>query len=309
MWTQDHRDPYKVLLQGPHLELIGNKINLLIKTEFPQYEHKVVVSGHMPEMFTENGLPLYTKQLGQSNNQRQKTPMYLTKETYFGSTKKLKKTIEENKATFGVFLNATTKGSPYGTTFTVSAGHSLLSNEQCIEMALGDEEKRHATWQDVVGKVKTDSHLSVAPHNGQPFNIKEVPLLQYRHYIPSQTGNPEHYKDLLWHDKFIADDLALQMEKGELINRGWTGDCLQRHISYTPLDGEPAKPIDIAGMIKIKEPRHLGMLLNVKVSCAGIPGVIRPHITSITKKGNSNSTSAASSFQLAHHIAFDTDQP
>ena len=94
----------------------------------------------------------------------------------------------------------------------------------------------------------------------------------------------------------------LEMTHDQLIQKGWTDDELQAYTECTPVRGGPTRRIRIAGVIKILHPQDIGRLLNVKVVCGGVIGTIRPHSTSIYLKSECR-------WKIAHHIAFDCEQP
>lgn len=81
--------------------------------------------------------------------------------------------------------------------YALSAGHSLLSTEQCLRLVKGDKEENSKVWREIVGDVKTRYRLTVAPHDQPPFEICEVPLINFRYYVPSDNSN------LLWHESFL----------------------------------------------------------------------------------------------------------
>ena len=92
----------------------------------------------------------------------------------------------------------------------------------------------------------------------------------------------------------------LEMTHEQLIQSNWTDEQLRAYTEYAPVRGEPARRIDIAGVIKINDPNDIGRLLNVKVICGGVVGTIRPHNTSVCLEN--------SPWEIAHHIAFDCEQ-
>lgn len=298
MCTQDPRDPYRLLLQGPKLGLIKDEILQLIEEEFSAYRNKVIVSDKSPNMVTAHGLPIYTRHLA---GDRGSSLMYLTKET--ANEDQSSSTTEKKKATCGVYFCATGKGSR-DNIFAVTAGHSLLTHAQCLQIASeGNKQTRKKFWKSLVGETATESHLSLAPNNKKPVNTTGIPFVNYRHHVPGVGSNSEdlgEYDNLLWHEKFMADEFAIQINKEDLKdNLQEFFGRLQRHVAFSSINSDTPQNIKIGGILKIKDPKDLVRLRNVRVSCAGIPGVIRLHSTTI--KG--------APFQMGHHVAFDTEAP
>ena len=84
---------------------------------------------------------------------------------------------ESHHATCGVFLRAISlsKDPQQQTVYALTAGHSLLSNEQCKRLVKGDRDVKKSVWEETVGKIGTAFRLSVAPHGYPPFEICGTP--------------------------------------------------------------------------------------------------------------------------------------
>ena len=264
--------------------------------QYPDFK-EIVISNMEPQQCTDDGLPIYTKYLAPKPEAR--IPFFL-KRRKCTDYQRNKWVIENHSATCGVFLRAVclSKEPVRHTIYALTAAHSLLSREQCNQLASGDsKERKKRIWKDVVGDVKTDSRLSVAPHGYPPFEIRGVPLINFRQYVPTVDSQ------LLWHEKFMADETALEVNQRQLREREWTGDNLQSFSEYTPIRGSPARREDIAGVIKIKNPEDIDLLLGVRVICGGVPGTIKCHPRSVY-----NNDKPCQS-KLAPHVAFCCEQP
>lgn len=277
---------------------VEGRIQKLIEEKFPNYS-KTVISEKEPEFYTDNGLPVYTNHLvGQKFPAR--VPYYLEVQRCTNRRNNMWVTHKLH-ATCGVFLRAEALPKPKagGDTFTMSSYHALFFDNQGEKIADGDEEKTDNVWESIVGETKTRSRLTLRPHNHEGIQIKETPLGNYRQYIPKGA-------DLLWHEKFMADEVVFRTSRKQLLENKWSGQSLQTHVD-TPVDNGVSKPIPIAGIIPIREPRHIGFLLDVKVSCDGIAGIIQPHPTTIQRKDGTQAGNPQ--MVLAHHIAFTAVKP
>ena len=289
-------EPNKLLLQGPGLnQSVEEDVKLLVSEKYPDFK-QIVISDMEPQQVTDDGLPIYTKLL--TRKPKARIPFFLKKQKCTDAQRNMWVT-DRHSATCGVFLRAMSlsKEPARETIYALTAGHSLLSSAQCKQLAYGHDEVK-SIWIDVVDNVKTDFRLSVAPHGYPPFEIREVPLINFRHYVPIDDSQ------LLWHEKFMADETILEVNQRQLRERGWTGDKLQSFLECTPIRGQPTGKVDIAGVMKIKDPKDIGRLLNARVICGGIAGTIRPHPTRINNK-----TDDLCKWKLAHHIAFCCEQP
>ena len=309
-YLQDFCDPARILLQGPNMSKVEGQIKKLIEEKFPQFS-RTVISEKEPEFYTDSDLPVYTNHLaGKGEQPPPRVPYYLNVERCTNMRKNLWKTHKLH-ATCGVFLRAEALPTPKpgGDTFTLSSYHALFFQNQAQKIADGDEANTDEVWESVVGEMKTKARLTVKPHNYPGIRIKETPLGNYRQYIP-KSG------DLLWHEKFMADEVVFRTSRKQLRERNWSGQSLQTHV-YTPVDNGPSVPIPIAGIIPIKDPRHIGLLLGTKVSCGGIAGVIRRHPITIQRKDGAQvegrdhipAHQNKPEMVLAHHFAFSTVEP
>lgn len=298
----DPNNPYKLLLQGPKMGLVAPKIRRLIEEKFPDYS-ETVISEREPPSRTSSGLPIYTKFLV---GEKPVIPFFLKRQTCVDPQRDYWET-ERHHATCGVFATAKCLSGtkPYYTTYALTAGHSILTPTQCKEMVeTNSYMKRRKIWKGVVGEVLTEQRLSIAPFKHPPFSIVGIPLVNLKQY----TRITKDLKEKLWHEQFMSDDAAFQMDQGELNVRRCKTDLFQKHVIYTPVPHARPLQIPIGGIIKIKDQNHLRKLINVKVFCGGVSGVIRQHPTTLLPN-KSDGENSACPMRLAHHIAFDVEGP
>ena len=202
----------------------------MVSRRYPNFT--IVVSDKKPPQCTDDGLPIYTKFL--CHRPEAQLPFYLKRQTCTDPQNGMWIT-ESHHATCGVFLCAISlsKDPQQQTVYALTAGHSLLSNEQCKRLVKGDWDVKKSVWEEAVGKIGTACRLSVAPHGYPPFEICGTPLINLRHYVPADDSHLE------WYEKFIADETMLEMTHDQLIQKGWTDDELQAYTECTPVRGGP----------------------------------------------------------------------
>lgn len=303
-YLQHRTNPHSILLQGPNMRLVEDKIQELVKDKYPQYS-KTVVSEKEPEYITEEGLPVYTRDLVNSQKPPPRIPYYLQIKRRTGLNQSLVDT-HKNHSTCGVFFRA--EALPYpkagGDMYTMTSYHALFFEQEGKKLATGDDQQAYDVLKKLAGNFAIELVATLKPHNYKELPLKGFPLGNFRYFIPQD-------QNVLKYDKFMADEVFLRASRSQLLLRGWTGECLQSHVNFTPVGGvnPVSKPIPIRGILPIKEPGDIGRLINVRVWCAGSCGTICPHPTTIKTKdpiGNPGSQPATETtkFMIAHHIAF-----
>lgn len=324
-YLQHWEDPRRILLQGPNLKLVEEPILQLINNKYPHYSEPIV-SEKEPEYFTDEGYPVYTRDLVDTQKPPPRIPYYLQierRESWHQSSVHTHK----NHSTCGVFFRAGVL--PYKNKagvdqavpekvkelrecfdpFTITSYHALFFNGEERTLAACDDEQEYAEWKKLVGDFKTEMMPTLKPHNYQGLPIKGTPYGNFRYFIP-QTLDVEQ------HNKFMADEVFLRTSEKELTSRGWIWDRLQSHVNFTPVgEGSPGtEPIPICGILPIKEPGDIGRLINVRIWCAGACGTIRQHPTTIERKVRDQEIPEVGStkvkkMKIAHHIAFTLEGP